>query len=303
MIDIAVVGCGMAGLTAAVYTARAGMKTVIYERLMPGGQAATILKLENYPGFPEGVNGADLLMQVMEQATKAGAEISYAPVEELRPGENDAPHTLITGEGKQQARAVIIASGANPRKLGLDREIELTGRGISYCATCDGALFRNKRVAVVGGGDTALTDALVLANYAERIFLIHRREEFRGSPILQKRVADTPNIELMMRQTVKELRGEKQLEELLLHDLVTDMQRPLAVSALFVAVGISPETQFLEGLLDLKANGQIVTDRRLQTSLPRIYAAGDCRDTPLRQVITAAADGALAASSAVEDLL
>jgi len=303
MIDIAVVGCGIAGLTAALYGARGGMKTRVFEQLLPGGQAAAILKLENYPGFPQGVNGAELLASAMSQAEAAGAEISYAPVERLKPGREDAPHVLVTGAGELEARAVIIATGATPRKLGLSRENELTGRGVSYCATCDGALYRGKDVAVVGGGDTALTDSLVLAHYANQVYLIHRRDRFRGSPALQEKAAAIPNIALLLNRTVKELRGESRLEELLLHDVITDLERPLAVSGLFVAVGISPETQFLEGLVEMTPSGQIVTDRYLRTSAPRIYAVGDCRDTPLRQVVTAAADGAVAATSAVEDLL
>ncbi len=303
MIDIAVVGCGIAGLTAALYSARGGMKTRVFEQMLPGGQAASILKLENYPGFPQGVNGADLLAAAMAQAEAAGAEISYQPVEKLKPGRGNEPHLLITGQGELEARAVIVATGATPRKLGVARENELTGRGVSYCATCDGALYRGKNVAVVGGGDTALTDGLVLANYANQVYIIHRRDRFRGSRVLQDKAEATSNINLLMNRVVKELRGEGKLEELLVRDVVTDLERPLAVTGLFVAVGISPETQFLEGVVTLTPSGQVVTDRHLRSSVPRIYAVGDCRDTPLRQVVTAAADGAVAASAAVEELL
>ena len=303
MIDIAIIGCGIAGLTAGIYGARGGMETVLFEELLPGGQSVNILNLENYPGFPNGIVGSQLLLDTMEQMQNAGASLRYDGLKELKLGKNGSPHTLMFGENREQARTVIIATGANPRKLGVERERELTGRGISYCAACDGALYRDKTVAVVGGGDTSLTDSLVLANFVKKVYLIHRRDEFRGSLVLQQRVQNEPKIEIKLQNKVAALLGEDKLEAVLLHDIVTDLERELTVDALFVAVGVSPHTEFLEGILKLSSTGQIITDERMATSAPGVFAAGDCRQTPLRQVITAAADGAVAASTAIEYIL
>ncbi|MDO4733131.1 MAG: FAD-dependent oxidoreductase [Bacillota bacterium] len=302
MLDMAIIGSGVAGLTAGLYGARAGLETVIFEQLLPGGQAATIMHLENYPGFVNGVDGVSIMNDMMEQATNAGAGLRYDGIQGLQPGAAGQPHLLLGPEGPIEARSIIIATGANPRKLGLPREEELTGRGVCYCASCDGALFRNKVVAVNGGGDTALTDALVLANYAKEVLLIHRREEFRGSPLLQKRVRENEKIKLFLSRTVQELRGENRLEQLLLKK--TDGSTELIESdALFVAVGIQPNTEAFRGILELDEMGCIRTQRDLSTNIPGIYAAGDCRDTLLRQVVTGAADGALAATMAAAYLL
>ncbi|MDO4582291.1 MAG: thioredoxin-disulfide reductase [Bacillota bacterium] len=302
MIDIAIIGGGPAGLSAGLYAARAGMKTVLLEQFVPGGQAAQILTLENYPGFPAGIDGPALTMAIAEQAQHAGMEIEYRTVNSIRRA--DGGHfRLISDDGELTARAVIIASGAIPRKLGVAREKELTGRGVSYCATCDGAFFKGKRVAVVGGGDTALTDALVLANYAEKVYLIHRRDAWRGSPRLAERVQAQPKIEPLLKRTVQQLLGDDKLSGLLLRDSASGLETTIEVEGLFVAVGISPVSEFVAGLLEQNASGQIITDRKLQSSVPGIFAAGDVRDTLLRQVITAAADGALAATMAAEYLL
>lgn len=303
MLDLAIIGSGVAGLTAGLYGARAGLCTAIFERLVPGGQASTILKLENYPGFPAGVEGVTLMADLMDQATQAGAGLRYEGVEQLLPAGPGQPLQLTGPDLDQRARAVVIATGAAPRPLGVDREEELTGRGVSYCATCDGALFRNRTVAVVGGGDTALTDALVLANFAEKVLLIHRREQFRGSPLLQQRVRDNDKIQLHLGRTVRELRGQSKLEGLLLATAEDSPAEELDCAGLFVAVGIQPRTGFLQGVVELDQSGRIITQRDLSTSLPGVYAAGDCRDTLLRQVVTAAADGALAATMAAEYLL
>ena len=303
MLDVAIIGSGTAGLTAGLYGARAGLRTAVLEQLVPGGQAATILQLENYPGVKTGINGVTLMADMMEHAIAAGAELRYDPVEQLIPGATGQPHQLLGPNGTEEARTVIIATGAAPRPLGIDREEELTGRGVSYCATCDGNLYRGRTVAVVGGGDTALTDALVLANYAETVYLIHRRAQFRGSPLLQRRVRENPKIQLRLDRRVQSLSGEKKLDGLTLTRTDDGSQEELACDGLFVAVGIQPRTGFLQGVLDLDEQGRIRTHRDLSTSVPGIYAAGDCRDTLLRQVVTAAADGALAATMAAERLL
>ncbi len=303
MLDLAIIGSGVAGLTAGIYGARAGLSTAVFEQLTPGGQTATILKLENYPGFPKGVEGVSFMMDLLEQAASFGAEVRYEPVTRLVPGEAGQAHRLIGPQGETEARTVILATGAAPRKLGLPREEALTGHGVSYCATCDGNLFRGRTVAVSGGGDTALTDALVLANFAEKVYLIHRRDEFRGSPLLQKRVRENEKIQLCLSRVVSELRGEKRLEQLLLTSTKGEADLELDCEGLFVAVGVLPRTEFLRGVVDLDEAGRIRTGRDLSTSIPGIWAAGDCRDTLLRQVVTGAADGALAATMASEYLL
>lgn len=301
--DIAIIGGGMAGLSAGLYAARGGADCTVFEQFLPGGQSATILRLENYPGFADGVEGAALMQAAAEQAERAGCQFRYENVVSINPGGDGQPHTLVTDQGQYQPRAVILASGAIPRRLGVAREAELTGRGVSYCASCDGALFRGKRVAVVGGGDTALTDALVLARYAEKVLLIHRRREFRGSAILQQQVRHNDKIELLLDKRVDALLGGSVLSGLELYDLVSGLHSQVEAAGLFVAVGVSPVSEFVSQTLELDASGRIVTDRRLRTSQPGIFAAGDCRDTPLRQVITAAADGAVAATAALEYLV
>lgn len=306
MIDIAIIGGGMSGLTAGLYAARGGMNAALFEALMPGGQTATIFKLENYPGFPAGVDGAQLMLDTMRQAEQFGCAFHYQDILGLQAARQpDEPHTLLTAEGGREARTVIIASGAAPRQLGLPREQELTGRGVSYCATCDGALFRDKTVAVVGGGDTALTDALVLSRFAAKVLLIHRRDQFRGSRVLQDRVRELAaqgRIELHLQSVVSALLGENRLQALQLRSTQNNAESEVITDGLFVAVGIMPRSAFVSGLLKLNENGQIITGRHLETSVPGIFAAGDCRDTVLRQVVTAAADGAVAATSAIEYL-
>lgn len=301
MLDIAIIGAGMAGLSAGIYGARSGLSTAVFEQLMPGGQTAGIVDLENYPGFPAGVNGADLMLAVMAQAEKAGCQLRYSGVEKLLPGEQGRPHALVTVEGKIEARSVIICGGAIPRKLGLEGEARLTGHGVSYCATCDAPLTRDKTVAVVGSAAAAVKDALELASLARHIYLICPEERLSASPALKDRLAATTNIEVLYDQKVTALMGESRLEAVTLTDQrATSICRDLPIDSLFVALGKAPVSEFLGDILELDDKGHIVTDKSLATSCPGIFAAGDVRDTPLRQVVTAAADGALAAVSAAE---
>ena len=301
MIDIAIIGAGMAGLTAGIYGARTGLRTVVFEQAMPGGQTASIVSLENYPGFPEGVNGADLMLAVMSQAEKAGCELRYAGVEQLIPGEKGRPHTLVTTECKEEARSVIVCGGAIPRKLGLEGEARLTGFGVSYCATCDAPVCRDKNVAVAGGTAAAVKDALELQPLARKIYLICPASELSVSPALKEKVLSAPNIEVLYNQKVSALKGESRLEAVTVTDQrATSLSRDLALDNLFVSLGKAPVSEFLGGVLELDDKGHIVTDKHLRASRPGIFAAGDVRDTLLRQVVTAAGDGALAAVSAAE---
>lgn len=297
MLDIAIIGGGVAGLTAGLYAARGGAKVTLFESFIPGGQTGTILNLENFPGFPDGVAGVELMIALQKQATQFGLEFCYESVKDI--DLSAETKRIITSEQEYPTKAIIIATGASPRKIGLPREAELTGHGISYCATCDGALYRDKNVAVIGGGDTALTDAIVLSRYATKVYLIHRRDKFRGSDILQKRITEIPAIETVMNHVPVEIIGEKKLQGIKLRSVITNFERTIPIDGLFVAVGISPQSEFLEGRIDLSPSGEIITDESMQTNLPGVYAAGDCRNTPLRQVITAAADGAIAANSAI----
>ena len=297
MLDIAIIGGGIAGLTAGLYAARGGAKVTLFESFIPGGQTGTILNLENFPGFPDGIAGVELMIALQKQATQFGLDFCYESVKDI--DFTSDTKTIITSQQKYPTKSIIIATGSTPRKIGLPGEAELTGHGISYCATCDGALYRDKDVAVIGGGDTALTDAIVLSRYAAKVYLIHRRDKFRGSDVLQKRIAEIPTIEKVMSHIPVEIVGDKRLRGIKLRSAITDIERSIPIAGLFVAVGISPQSEFLEGKINLSPSGEIITDSFMQTNLPGVFAAGDCRDTPLRQVVTAASDGAIAANSAI----
>lgn len=300
MIDIAIIGGGPAGLAAGLYAGRGGANTVLFEELFVGGQAAKTQSIENYPGFAEGIEGIELGVKMEQQASRFGMQTQYAPVERLELTAD--PKRIYAGGTVYEAKTVIIATGAAPRKLGLAREDELTGAGVSYCATCDGALFRGKNVAVVGGGDTALSDAIYLARFAKKVSLVHRRNAFRGSPTLQQTVLADERIEVVWDSVPDALLGEEQLSALRVKNVKTGELREIEADGLFVAIGIIPRTQLVADALAINDGGYIITDRSMQTSVPGVYAIGDVRDTPLRQVVTAVADGAVAATSALERL-
>ena len=300
MIDIAIIGAGPAGLTAGLYAARGGADAVLFEEVFAGGQAAKTCQIDNYPGFAEGIEGSELGIQMERQALRFGLSIKYDPV--LKLDLLSPVKRIETSAGTVEAKTVILCTGANPRKLDLANEEKLTGAGVSYCATCDGAFFRGKDVAVVGGGDTALSDALYLARFANKVTLIHRRNELRGCHMLQKAVQSEPKITLALEQVVTGLKGENLLEGLKLKHVGSLEERELAVSGVFVAVGIEPRTDIVRGMLPLADGGYIQTDAFMRTSVDGVYAAGDVRETPLRQIVTAVADGAIAATTALEYL-
>lgn len=296
--ELLIIGGGAAGLTAGLYGARAGRRTVLIERMFAGGQIATTHRLENYPGFPQGIGGVEIGMAMMEQAERFGLEIQYDTVNGLEL--DGAVKTARCEGGDWQAKAVILCMGAEPRRLGVEREDELRGRGLSYCATCDGAFYQDKAVAVVGGGDTACEDALYLAALARKVYLIHRRDELRAAGILRQRVMENERIQVLWSTQVEALLGDGQLEGLALKG---ENKGELQADGLFIAVGTTPQAQLVQGALKLDAQGAIVTDERMRTELPGVYAAGDVRATPLRQVVTAAADGAVAATEAAKYLM
>jgi thioredoxin reductase (NADPH) len=301
--DLLVVGAGPAGLAATIYAARAGLRTAVLERGAPGGQMATADRVENYPGFPEGVAGVELGLKMEEQSRRFGVTFLTADA--------GATGLQLTGSDKtvagQRARAVVVATGARPRRLGLPGEDRLAGRGVSYCATCDGAFFRGKRVAVIGGGDSAVTEAAFLAKLAAKVFVVHRRDGFRAAPTLVERVRALENVELRLGRVPVSVEGSGTVEALVLREAAggeaLGREERLELDGVFICVGTDPETGFLKGQVELDRAGYIITDQEMRTSVPRVYAAGDVRVKGLRQVVTAVADGAVAAMTAEKDLV
>ena len=298
--EILIVGGGPAGYTAALYAARSGRKTAVVEKLSPGGQMATTSTIDNYPGFPDGVDGFELGEKMEQQARKYGAETIYAEVT----GANltAVPKVLHTSEGDLTADAVILATGAYPRELGLPEESALRGRGVAYCATCDGMMYRNKVVAVNGGGNTAVEDALYLSKLCAKVYLIHRRDQLRASAVYRKAL-DEQGVEILWNSRVTALRHEGKLTGVELEDTKTGEKRELACDGLFVAIGRVPDTALFAGQVDMDEAGYLKADETCRTSLPGVFAVGDVRTKAVRQVVTAAADGANAAHSAEEYLL
>ena len=292
--DLVVVGGGVAGLTAGLFGARYGLKTIILEKMMTGGQIINVEQIENYPGFPQGISGAELGLFIQQQAMDNGCEVDMAEVTRLVP---QPPYfTLETTDEAFHAKAIILAVGSTLRRLGVPGEEEYEGRGVSYCATCDGPLFAGKDVGVVGGGDSAADEALTLTQYASRVILFHRRDQLRAQQVLRDRVLAQPQIEVRWNTEVTEVLGsEKGVSGVRVQDTRTGETSEVGLAGLFIYVGLEPNTAFLRGVVELDNAGHIVTDISMQTSLPGIYAAGDIRQKSAAQVLTSAADGATAA--------
>lgn len=291
-----IIGGGPAGLTAGLYLARARVRTMLVERGLMGGQIVNAHLVENYPGFPQGVSGAQLGELMSQQALKYGLTTLSAEVTgiELR-GQSKV---VKTAGGDLQAKALIIAGGSEPQKLGVRGEELLTGRGVSYCATCDGPLFRDETVAVVGGGNVAITDALALVTFVKKVIVIHRREELRASKVLQEKAFAEPKISFLWNTVVEEVTGEDRVQSLRLKDLKTNRSFDLKVAGAFICVGHKPNTGLVAGLMKLDPEGHIIADSQMRTEMPGIFAAGDLRQFSVRQVVAAAGDGAVAALSA-----
>ena len=296
-VDIAIIGGGGAGLTAAIYAARARRSTVVFEHKVTGGQIATTDVVENFPGFPNGVNGFDLAQLLVQQAEKFGAQLVYEGATALR-REPDGTFTLDAAGDSYRARAVIVTAGADYNRLGIPGETELTGRGVSWCATCDAAFFKDQEVAVVGGGDAALDEGLFLTRYASTVHLIHRRDELRASAILQERARANPRFTFTWDTVVERIIGTGQVERLALRNLRTGATSELPVSAIFIFIGQTPNSGLLRGLADLDAGGHAIVDLSMRTSVPGLFAAGDIRTNAARQLIAACGDGATAAIAA-----
>ncbi len=298
IIDIAIIGGGAAGLTAGIYGARANLSTVLFEEFFPGGQTSTVELIENYPGFAKGIEGNELMQAINAQAENAGMITRYEKILSIKKVDDDF---ILTNESGDEiiAKSVIISTGASPRKLSLANEEKFTGRGIHYCATCDGAFYKGKTVAVYGGGNTAFTDALVLSNYAQKVYLIYIKGGLLADKTLQDKVAANPKIELIANTAITALAGDKRIATIELLESDSNKARTLEIDGVFVAIGIIPRSDFVKGTVELTKSSQIITDCDLNTSLEGVFAAGDVRNSKLRQVITAAADGALAASMAM----
>ena len=293
--DMVILGGGPGGYTAALYAARAGRSVAVLERLSPGGQMALTSAVDNYPGFPEGIDGFELGMRFQQQAERFGAVTEYAEVRSL--DLLAEPKVLHTSSGDYHGRTVVIAAGAGPRKLGLANEEPLTGRGIHYCAHCDGMFYRDKVVALVGGGNSAAAEALHLSRVAKKVILIHRRDTLRATKIYHEPLMAQDNIEFRWNSAVSELLGENRLSGIRVRDLRSGDEEDLEVSALFVSIGRKPSTDLFADQLELE-DGYIRADESTKTSIPGVYAVGDIRTKALRQIITAAADGANAAHAA-----
>ncbi len=292
ILDTVIIGGGPAGYSAALYCTRAGLSTVIVEKMTPGGQMATTTQIDNYPGFEEGIDGFELGDKMRKGAERFGAKTHYAEVTGVSLEEN--PKKIATTNGDLYAKTVVIATGAAPRELGIADEQRFRGKGVGYCATCDGMFFRGKTVAVNGGGNTAVEDALFLSKLCEKVYLIHRRDTLRASRAEAQALEKAPNVEFLWNKVVTGLEGADKLEKIVLQDTVTKDTTTLDAQGLFVAIGRVPSTELFKDVLKTDAFGYIEADETTRTSIPGVFAVGDVRTKPLRQVVTAVGDGAVA---------
>lgn len=298
--DMIIVGGGPGGYTAALYGARAGLDVLIIERLSAGGQMNLTGQIDNYPGFPEGVDGFQLSYNMQQQAERFGAKTKYAEVLELQlEGEEKS---VRTNEGTYLAKTVVISTGANPRQLGVERENEMIGRGVGYCAHCDGGFYRGKRVVVVGGGNSAVAEALYLSRIAREVILVHRRDSLRATQIYLKPLQEASNIRILWDSEVAELLGDEVLSEVKIRNLKTGEVQLLEAQGLFVSIGRKPATDLVKDQLTLDGAGYIMAGEDTKTNIPGVYAVGDVRTKELRQIVTAVADGAMAAHVAEQFL-
>lgn len=292
--DVVIIGGGPAGMTAGLYASRARLKSLMLEKMIMGGQMMTTTLVENWPGYPGGIEGPELMMRFQEHCVEFGLETGYGTVEKII--NNGDTKTLIVDGKEITCKAVIISTGVVARKLGVEGEEALVGKGVSYCATCDGAFFRDVPIAVIGGGDTAVEEALFLTRFASKVYLVHRRDKLRATKILQDRVEANDKIEMAWCSVVDSLESDNSgLTGAVLRDMKTGETRTIDIHGMFVAVGVTPTTSFLKDIVELNEDGYIKSGEDTLTSVPGIYAAGDCRTTVLKQVSTAVGDGAVSA--------
>lgn len=297
---LAIIGAGPAGLTAALYAARAFLEPLVFVGPAFGGQIATTTEVENFPGFPNGLQGPELTAAMREQAEKFGSRMIEETIDKV--DFSQRPFKLWSGSGEYQVESVIIATGANPRKLGIPGEDEFVGRGVSYCATCDGFFFRNKEIMVVGGGDSAFQEGLFLTKFGSRVRIVHRRDEFRAGATLQARAKDNPKIEFVTNAVVERVNGNGKVTDVLVKDVKTGEASTLPVDGFFVFIGHEPNTGLFQGQVAMDHEGYITVDSRLHTSVPGVFAAGEVHDNWFKQAITSAGYGCMAAMEAEKHL-
>ena len=299
--DMIIIGGGPGGYTAALYGARAGLKVLVLEKLSAGGQMALTSQIDNYPGFEEGIDGFLLGEKMQAGAERFGAQTKLAEVFSVELSE--PVKTIHTSEGDFQSKTVVLATGANPRSLGVANESELIGRGVNYCAACDGMFYRGKTVVVVGGGNTAAADAMLLSRIAKKVILVHRRDTLRATKIYHEPLMNAENVEFCWNSTVSELLFDKKITGIIIKDVNTGEESQIDCDGIFISVGRKPATELVKDQLDLDASGYVIADESTKTNLPGVFAVGDVRTKALRQVVTAVADGAMAVHHAEEYLL
>lgn len=298
--DMIIVGGGPGGYTAALYAARAGLDTMVLEKLSAGGQMALTEEIDNYPGYDEGIDGFTLAEKMQAQAERFGAKTEYAQVDKI--DLKAEPKVLETSEGTFYARTVVIATGANPRELGLKDEASLVGRGVAYCAACDGMRYKGKTVVLVGGGNSAAADGLILSRVAEKVIMVHRRDTLRATKVYHDPLMNSKNIEFRWNSVVEEIIHDDKLNGVRIKNVKTGEESVISCDAIFISVGRKPATELVEGQLDLDNGGYIVADETTKTNIPGVFAVGDVRTKVLRQVVTAVSDGAVAVHMAEEYL-
>ena len=296
MFDVIIIGSGPAGLTSAIYTSRGKLKTAVLEKTIVGGQVTTTFEVENYPGFVDPVNGFLLMNNFERQAKKFGTEI-LTGMEVLSIKKDNGIFIIETNKDAFETKSVIIATGAKYRKIGIPGEEKFVGRGVSYCATCDGAFFRDKTVAVIGGGNSALEESLFLTKFVKKVYLIHRRKEFRADKVVQEKVLQNEKIDPVLNHIPIEIKGDEGVSEIIIKEKDTEEEKTLKVDGVFLFIGLTPNSEFLKGFLKTDEQGYILTDKNLSTNVRGVFAAGDVLRKNLRQIATAVGDGALAADS------
>lgn len=296
--DVIIIGGGPGGYCAALYAARANLSTMVIEKFAPGGQMATTEIVENYPGFVEGINGFELGMQMKKGAERFGVKTKLAEVKSVELDKN--PKLIHTSKDTFQAKTIILALGAYPRELGLPNERNLRGRGVSYCATCDGMFYKDKTVVIVGGGNTAVADAIFLAKICKKVYLVHRRDELRASKTYMESLEKTENIEFIWSSEVVEILADEFVTGVKVKSRKDDSVRMVACDGIFVAIGNVPNTELIKGQVELDQSGYVPADETTRTNIPGVFAVGDMRSKPLRQIVTAVADGAVASKYAEE---
>jgi thioredoxin reductase (NADPH) len=291
--DVAIIGSGPAGYTASIYTSRAKLRTIVISGSLPGGQLMTTTDVENFPGFPSGINGPELMTYMQQQSERFGTTMLIDEVTRVDFGSK--PFRIYTGSSTYTSDSVLISTGATPRKLGIKSEQEFSGRGLSYCATCDGPFFKNQDIVVVGGGDTALEEATFLTKFGKTVKVIHRRAELRASKILQERAFENPKIEFIWNSSIIDVKGDKKVSSVVVKNIDTSEEKNLEAGGIFVAIGHEPNTAIFKGQVDLDEKGYIILQNRTRTNIEGVFAAGDVHDFRYRQAITAAGFGCMAA--------